>query len=326
MRPFSIPEMGLMLTLCVGSSVFAQGYPARAVRIISQAPVGGPTDIVVRGAAQSLQERLGQPFVIEIRSGANGILGAEACAKANADGYSLCALNGQSVSQNPVMTTKLPYDPQKDFGPVVHLGSLRSALIVHPSVAATTVAQLFEQVRAKPGALAWASYGPSSNSRLYMEWLKSTRGLQFLDVPYKTAGQAFTSMMTGEAQIAMYNAGGASAMAKSGKVRVLAVIGEEPSSFLPGVPSFKDVGIPLQIGNWSGLFAPTGTPRAIVTQVNAEVAKLMASAEFREKFMTAAGLEPERPAGRPVEEFAAFLKADRAAAEELAKVVKVQLE
>jgi tripartite-type tricarboxylate transporter receptor subunit TctC len=316
---------GLVASLVVAHA-HAQGYPARAVRILSQAPVGGPTDIITRGAAQTLQERLGQPFVIENRSGANGILGAEGCAKSVGDGYTVCALNGQAVSQNPVMYAKLPYDPTKDFVPVVHLGSLRSALVVHPSVSATTVAQLFEQAKAKPGSLVWASYGPASNSHLYMEWLKSTRGLQFLNVPYKTAGQAFTSMMSGEAQIAMYNAGASSAMAKGGKLRVLGVIGEEPSVFLPGVPSFKDAGIPLQIGNWSGFFVPAATPRAIVQQLNAEVSKMMAEPAFREKFMTAAGLEPERPAGRPVEEFAAFLKADRAAAEELARVVKIQPE
>src|SRR3954467_3209793 len=156
MRHYSLHKVIITAGALAASTAFGQGYPARAVRVISQAPVGGPTDIVVRGAAQSLQEKLGQPFVIEIRSGANGILGAEACAKATADGYSLCALNGQSVSQNPVMASKLPYDPQKDFGPIVHLGSLRSALVVHPSVPATTVAQLFELARSKPGSLAWA--------------------------------------------------------------------------------------------------------------------------------------------------------------------------
>jgi tripartite-type tricarboxylate transporter receptor subunit TctC len=296
------------------------------VRVISQAPVGGPTDIVTRGAAQMLSQSLGQPFVIENRSGANGILGAETCTKASTDGYSFCALNGQAVSQNPVMYAKLPYDPQKDFLPVVHLGSLRSALVAHPTVSASTVAQVLEAARAKPGSIAWASYGNASNSHLYIEWLKSSRGVQFLNVPYKTAGQAFAAVLAGETQLAMYNAGQSGAMAKAGKIKVLAVIGEEGSAFLPGVPSFKDAGIPLQIGNWSGFFAPAGTPQPVMRQMNAEVAKLMASPEFREKFMTSAGLEPERPAGRPIEEFAAFLKADRAAAEELARVVKIKPE
>ncbi len=206
---------------------------------------------------------------------------------------------------------------------LVHLVSLRSALSVSVSVPASTAAQLFDLAKAKPDALAWATYGSASNSHLYLEWLKSTRGLSFLNVPYKTAGQAFSSMVAGETQIAIYSTGNTVQMAKAGKIRVLAVIGEGPSPFLPGVPSFKDAGISLQIGNWSGFFAPAGMPVAVIQRVNAEVAKMMATAEFREKFMSSVGLEPEHPAGRPVEEFAAFLKTDRAGAEAMAKVVKI---
>ena len=320
-------ELAIALALaCAAAQSFAQAYPAKPVRVISQAPVGGPTDIVTRGAAQQLAQILGQPFVIENRSGANGILACEACAKATPDGYTLCALNGASVSQNPFMYAKLPYDPVRDFAPVVHMGLMRSALLAHPSLPANTIAQVFELAKAKPGTISWSSYGNASDSHLYMEWLKNVRGLHFLNVPYKTAGQAFAAVTAGETQLAVYNAGTPVQQAKPDRLKVLAVIGEEPSAFLPGVPTFKEVGIPLQINNWSGYFAPAGTPRAVIQQINIEIGKMLATSEFREKFMTSAGLEAVRPAGRPVEEFAAFLKADRAAAEELARVVKIQLE
>lgn len=304
----------------------AQTWPVKPVRVIVQAPVGGPTDIVARGASQMLAQTFGQPFVVENRSGANGILGAETCMRVAPDGYSICGFNAQAISQNPVMYAKLPYDPLKDFVPIVHLGSLRSALSVNAAVQASSAAQLFELAKAKPGAMAWATYGPASNSHLYLEWLKGTRGLQFLNVPYKTAGQAFSSMVAGETQIAIYSTGNTVQMAKAGKIRVLAVIGEGPSPFLPGVPSFKDAGISLQIGNWTGFFAPAGMPQEVIQRVNAEVAKMMATSEFRDKFMSSVGLEPEAPAGRPVEEFAAFLKADRAGAEAMAKVIGIKPE
>jgi len=306
----------------LASSVASQSWPSKPVRVIVQAPVGGPTDIVTRGASQMLSLTFNQPFVVENRAGANGILGAETCLRAAPDGYSICGFNAQAISQNPVMVAKLPYDPVKDFVPIVHLGSLRSALSVNAAVPAASAQQLFDLAKAKPGALNWATYGPTSNSHLYLEWLKSTRGLEFLNVPYKTAGQAFSSMVAGETQIAIYSTGNTREMSRAGKIRVLAVIGEGPSPFLPGVPSFKDVGIGLQIGNWTGFFAPAGTPAAVIQRVNTEVAKMMGTAEFRDRFMSVVGLEPEAPAGRPVEEFAAFLKADRAGAEALAKAVK----
>ena len=312
-----------MLAAMVAGTVAAQSWPVKPVRVIVQAPVGGPTDIVTRGASQMLSQSLGHAFVVENRAGANGIVGAEACMRASADGYSICGFNAQAISQNPVMYAKLPYDPVKDFLPIVHLGSLRSALSVNVAVPANSAAQLFDLARTKPGSLSWATYGSASNSHLYLEWLRGTRGLEFLNVPYKTAGQAFSSMVAGETQIAIYSTGNTVQMAKAGKIRVLAVIGEGPSPFLPGVPSFKEAGISLQIGNWTGFFAPAGTPLAVVQRVNAEVAKMMATAEFRDRFMSSVGLEPEAPAGRPVEEFAAFLKADRAGAEAMAKVVKI---
>ena len=305
------------------SVAMAQSWPVKPVRVIVQAPVGGPTDIVTRGASQVLSQTLAQPFVVENRAGANGIVGAEACMRAAPDGYSICGFNAQAISQNPVMYAKLPYDPAKDFVPIVHLGSLRSALSVTATLPVTNAAQLFDLAKAKPGSLSWATYGNASNSHLYVEWLKGTRGLEFLNVPYKTAGQAFSSMVAGETQIAIYSAGNTVQMAKAGKIRVLAVIGDGPSPFLPGVPSFRDAGISLQIGNWTGFFAPAGMAPAVIQRINTEVAKMMATAEFRERFMSSVGLEPEPPAGRPVEEFAAFLKADRAGAEAMAKVVKI---
>lgn len=203
----TLRRLAIAVALTLTASATGQSWPLKSVRVIVQAPVGGPTDIVTRGASQVMTQTLGQAFVVENRAGANGILGAETCMRAPPDGYSICGFNAQAISQNPVMVANLPYDPVKDFLPIAHLGSLRSALSTNAAVSVSSVAQLFDLAKSKPGALNWATYGPTSNSHLYLEWLKSTRGLSFLNVPYKTAGQAFTDMIAGEAQIAIYSTG-----------------------------------------------------------------------------------------------------------------------
>ena len=287
----------------------AQTYPARPVRVIVPSGAGGNNDVTTRGLAQALADSLGQPFVVDNRGGAEGIIGAEACARAAPDGYTLCSTAINVMTFTPVLRRKLPYDTERDFSPVAHQGYLDAVIVAHPSLPATSVAELIALAKAKPDAISWATFGPNTSSFYYMEWLRRTRAAPFLHVPYKTSPQSHTANIAGEVMVNLYGAGLAVAPIKAGKLRALAVTGDRRSVLLPDVPSFKEAGIDLPIRTWYGLFAPAGTPRDIVQRLNSETQRVMAQPGFVEKFLTAVGLS--HPGAMTPEEFAAFLKRDR---------------
>lgn len=293
------------------SEAQAQSYPTKPVRIIRPHPPGAPGDTNTRGIAQALSQTLGQSFVIENRVGGEGIIGAEACARAAPDGYTLCGTDSYVISLNPTLRAKLPYDPLRDFAPVVHQGFLDAALLVHPSVPANSLNELLELAKSRRETMSWASWGLSSSSHLFIEWLKNARGIAFYNVPYKSATQAVQGLVGGQVQVAIYGAGLALPMVKAGKLRALAVTGDRRSSLLPNLPSFREAGFDIWIRAWYGIFAPMGTSKEIVQRLNAEIVKVQADLAFRDKFMAAIGLEHAAPAGATPEEFAAFLKTDR---------------
>jgi tripartite-type tricarboxylate transporter receptor subunit TctC len=303
--------LAVLVALAAFQHAQAQNYPSKPVKVIRPHPPGSPGDTNARGIMQSLSQTLGQPFLVENRVGADGIIGAEACARAAPDGYTLCGTDDLVTSLNPVIRTKLPYEPMRDFSPIVHLGFLDIGLLVHPSVPANSTGELLALAKAKPGSITWATWGVSSLSHLFVEWLKNAKGISFYGVPYKSATQATQGLVGGEVQVAIYGLGLALPMAKGGKLKILAVTGDKRSSIAPELPSVKEAGLDMSLRTWYGLFAPTGTPREIVQRLNAEVGKLLADPGFREKFMTSVGLEYAAPAGGPPEAFAAFLKADR---------------
>lgn len=302
----------------------AQSYPIKPVRIIEPHPAGSVIDTPTRGVAQSLSQALGQPFVVENRVGAEGMIGAEACARAAPDGYSLCATDSLVILVNPVVRAKLPYDPQRDFTPVVLFGFLTSVVVVHPSVPAKTMADLLNHAKSKPGTVTWGSWGLTSLAHLYIEWLKNAKGIAFLNVPYKSALQSTQAVLAGEIQVSLFGVGAAQPLLKAGKLKALAVNGDVRSSIAPDLPSFKEVGIDVFIRAWFGMFAPAGTPREIVERLNAVAAKTLADPEFRAKFLTSQGVEFFPPAGGTAEQFGAFLKAERGMAEKVVKMAGVK--
>jgi tripartite-type tricarboxylate transporter receptor subunit TctC len=307
--------------LTVFGAALAQGYPAKPVRVIVPHGAGGPIDVLVRGLGQYLQQSLGQPFIVDNRGGGDGIAGAEACARAAPDGYVLCATATNVVTIGPSMHTRLPYDPPRDYVAVARVGILDSALVVHPSVPANSVKELIDLARARPESIGWASFGPNTSSYMYMEWLRKLHGAPFLHVPYKTAIQSQNATVAGEVQVNLYAAGQAAALAKAGKLKVLAVTGDKPSPFLPGVPPFKEAGIDLPWRTWFGVFAPAGTPREVVQRLNAEINRTVASAQYVQKFLTTQGITPAP--GTP-EDFSAFLKSDRELFARMMKVIGVK--
>ena len=311
---------GLLALACALAQ--AQGYPSKPIRIIQPAPPGGPSDVQIRAVAPLLQQTLGQPFVIENRPGGDGIISAEACAKAPPDGYTLCLANGGMIVANPLLHSKLPYDAEHDFVPIINMGVFTSAILVHPSVAARSMPELIALAKKEPGTVTWgtASTAPTSADALYIEWFKR-QGVQFLAVPYKINTQAMNGAVAGEVQVVLYAIGQAARLAKSGQLRPIATVSDARSAYLPDLPTMKEQGVDLTLRSWFGLFGRAGMAQQDVRRLNAEIRRIMEDAAFREKFSSAVGLnfEPNTP-----EEFAAFIRDERATLDRLYTQVGVK--
>ena len=290
----------------------SQSWPSKTVRIVVPHTAGAPFDGELRQFAQSMSQVFGQPFVHDNRDGADGAIGAEACAKSAPDGYTLCATTSSVITLNPLVHLKLPYDAEKDFVPIVHVGVLNSAVIAHPSVPVNSFRELMTLARSKPDAVSFGTMGATSYGTLLMGWLRAKNGVSLYGVPYKNATQSMTAAVGGEVQVTTYALGQILPMIKSGKLKALAVVSTKRSQFLPDVPTLSEEGLDMPLPrNWIGMFAPTGTSREIVNRVNGEVARVIASPGFKDKFMMARGIEADEFTAQPADSFAAFLKKDR---------------
>lgn len=316
-----VSVMGLAPCVCVQ----AQTYPTKAVRILSPWAAGGPADVVTRGAAQELAAALGQPFVVETRVGGDGMIAAEAGAKATPDGHLLTGCDQQIMAINPYVHASMPYQI-RELAPVVHYGFLSAGLHVLPSVPANNLQELLELAKAKPNSVAWGSFGPASAPNFFIEWLKKTRGIQFLGVPYKGASFAWQGFLAGDVQVAYFAVGPAAALAKTGKIRTIAIMLGKRVAQMPDVPSYKESGVDLPlVVTWFGLCATAGTPRNVVLRLNSEISKrLIANEALRAKFMTSTGLEVDTPSGESPEAFGQFLVAEQDKYAKLAKIAGIQ--
>lgn len=298
-------------SLLIGAAQ-AQKYPSRPVRILVGTPAGGPGDVVSRGAAQVLSAVFNEGFVVENRVGADGMIAGDACAKAAPDGLTLCTADNYAILVNPLIRLKMSYDPFKDLAPIVHFGHLGVAILVHPSVPANTLKELFDLAKAKPDSITWGSYGLNSSSHFYIEWLKNVHGIRFYNVPYKAASLAFPALLAGEVQVAVFAVGPAATQVKAGKAKALALTIGKRVPQLPDVPTYKEAGLDIDISTWFGLFAPTGTSSDIIHRINAEVSKsLINDPGMREKFLSSQGISPDHPAGASPEVFASTLGPER---------------
>jgi tripartite-type tricarboxylate transporter receptor subunit TctC len=303
--------------IALSGAAFAQGYPSKPVRILTSAPAG-PYDIMLRAVTPALQASLGQSVVIDNRVGANYVPLAEACAKAAPDGYTLCTADLNANVLNLHAYSKLPF-AAKDFAPIVHYGYLYSALIVHPSVPASSLKELLALAKAKPGAINFASPGPASTASMYVEYWKNTGVATFQNVGYKSFVQALNAVVAGEVQVSMFALGGAMAQARAGKVKALAIVGLGRSKLAPDVPTFREAGMELTLTNFGGMLGPSGLPADIVGRWNGEFRKLLADPVLREKAFEAQGFEQQPPSGGTPEQFASFLEAEN---QKIAKVVQ----
>lgn len=292
--------------LAAASPALAQSYPAKQVRIVMPFAPGGGSDVVVRLIAQQLSESLGQSFVVDYRSGGGGIVGSEVVANAPADGYTLL-FTPISFAVNVSLVPKLPFNPVRDFSPMVHIASAPNILLIHPSIPARTVGELVKLARARPGELSFASSGNGTSTHLAAELFKMTAKIELLHVPYKGGGPALTAVIGGEVSMYIASMPAAIPHLRSGRLRGLGITSKKRATTLPDMPTTAESGLPgYEYMGWYGMFAPAGTPHAIVTQLNAEVNKILKTPSVTEK-LAAAGAEP---VGGTSEEFATFVKSE----------------
>ncbi len=264
--------------------VAAQDYPSRPVKIIVPFAAGGPADVYARFLAQRLQEALGQPFVIEDRPGAGSVTGTDAVAKSAPDGYTLLLMsNAQTVNES--LIPNKPYALLRDFAPVAPINYSDLVLVVHPAVAANSLADLIRIAKASPGKLNYASSGPGTPYHMAGELFKSMAGVDIVHVPYKGSSGARTDVLGGQVEMMFDAVTTMSEYAKAGKVRPLATTGTTRSAVLPNVPTMGEAGVPgYEAVIWLGLMAPKATPAAIVNRLNAEVRKIVSRPEVRDEW------------------------------------------
>ena len=302
----------------------AQVYPARPIRMIVPFPAGSASDSLTRAISQELVKSWDHGFVVENRPGASTIIGGEACARAAPDGYTLCMVSIDSMSIMPVLHKKLPFDPAKDFEPIMRLVTFVQGLAVATSLPVSSLTELIAFATEKPGVLNYGSLGQGSNSHLFFEWFARVRGVNLTHVPYKGVPPVIQAVTVNEVQIVNLAVANLIPHHRAGKLKILAVDGTRRSAQLPDVPTFPEAGIPATgFVGWLGFAGPTGISKDVVTRVHAGVAATFANEAFREKFIINLGMTPTE--NNP-EEFARFLKQDREQAVELVRQSGVRLD
>jgi len=316
--------LALVACLVVWSSAGrADNYPNRPIKMIVSIAAGSVTDVIMRTAAAQLQQRLGQPVVVENLGGAAGIVGGQTCAQAAPDGYTICVIYHSTMSYNPLLFSNLPYNPDTDFAPVTRLFWLIEGVFVPASLNVDSVAALKTLAQAKPDGLNYATLGEGSFPDLFLRWLNNQWNTRIVGIPYKGGGPAAQALAAGEVQMTRFGVGNFMGLIQAGQVKALAVTSEQRSPLLPEVPTYAEVGWGAYPGRgWWGLAVPKATPAAIVDTLNAAFVKLFTEPQFMafldKNAVVSATTTPEG--------FAQFLKVDRQAAEVLIKIANAKRE
>ncbi len=283
----------------------AQTYPAKPIRMIVGTSPGGPIDFSARLAAQKLTDALGQPVVVDNRTGASGTIGTEYVAKAAPDGYTLLMGSAATLCIVPALFPKVPYNTLKDFAPVSTVAAVSYVVVVHPSVPVKSIKEFIALAKQKPGELRFGSAGAGSVTHLAVELFRSMAGIEMLHVPYKGAGPAMIDLLGGQLDFMFDSLLTSPPLVKAGRLRALAQTGLQRSPVLPDVPTVNETVLPgYQVSTWFGLVAPAGTPRAIVAKLSAALAKGINNPETREKLL-AQGMEP---VGNTPEQFTQLIR------------------
>ena len=298
----------LILVVCFASAAHAQDFPGKPLRIVVPYPPGGGVDGLARPLADRLSKRWGQSVLVDNKAGAATQIGGDFVAKAPADGYTLLLTTDQTITSNPHLYAKMPFDPMKDLAPVTQLIDLHQMVVAHPSVAAGTMQELVALAKGKPGSLNYGSYGSGSQPNLLFEALKAQTGVNIAHIPYKGIAPALTAAVAGEVQLTMGGTATSRGYFAAGRLKPLAIARAQRLPALPEVPTLREAGFPdIDPKPWFGLFAPAGTPAAILEKIQKDVHAIITDPEFDKREMTGKGYGA---VGSTPAEFAAFIKND----------------
>jgi tripartite-type tricarboxylate transporter receptor subunit TctC len=274
-----------LLSLCFAASSWSQAYPSRPVKIVVPYGVGGSADVYGRFLAAKLQERLGQPVVIENRPGGGSIVGTDVVAKSDPDGYTLLIMSN-THTVNETLIPKKPFDLMRDFAPITGISYSDLMMVVHPSVGVSSVKEFIALAKSKPGALNYASSGNGTPYHMAGELFKSMAGVDLVHIPHKGSDQARASVLGGQVQMMFDAVPTMAANARAGKVKALATSGDKRSPVTPDVPTVAEAGVQgYESGIWLGLMAPAKTPRAVLERLNGEVNRIISSQEVKDAWL-----------------------------------------
>ena len=295
-----------LFVLLFGASAWSQTYPSKAVKIVVPYGVGGPADIYARFIGAKLQDTMGQPFVVEDRPGAGSIVGTDHVAKSAPDGYTLLMMSN-THTVNETLIPKKPFELMRDFAPITGVNYSDLLMVIHPSVPANSLKEFIALVKSKPGALNYASSGNGTPYHMAGELFKAMAGVDLVHIPHKGSDGARTSILSGQVQMMFDAVPTMAANARAGKVKALATSGKVRSPVTPELPTVAEAGVPgYESGIWLGLMAPAATPRPVLEKLNAEVNKIINSADVREAWAKQGAF----PMGMSIEQFDKFLRAE----------------
>jgi len=321
-RRFLHATTACLAALALSGPAAAQppAWPSRPVRVIVPFGAGSGNDLVARLLAERLSRTLGQPFIVDNRVGANGSIGADAVAHAAPDGYTLFVTTNTTQAANPSLMKRLNYDPIKDFAPIGRIANTPALLVVHPSVPVRSVPELVALAKAQPGRLSYAS--GSAGTLVPGAMLTSAAGIDMLHVPYKTIPQALNDVIAGQVQMMFTDMATGLPQVKAGKVRAIGISSLQPAALLPEVPPIAATLPGFELLAWYALYAPAGTPQAVIDRLNAQTRAAVADPALRERF-AAMGLEP---VGSTPQELAAFGRSELEKWTRLIKAAGIQPE
>ena len=296
------------LALLAVTTAHAQSYPSRPIKIVVPYPPGGFNDTLGRTLAAKFTEAWGQPAVVENKPGGNTLIGNDFVAKSPPDGYTLLMV-AFPFSVVPSLFKTMPYNTVNDFAPVILAASSANLLVVNPSLPVKSVGELLALAKSKPGSLSYASTGNGSSNHISMELFKTLAGVDILHVPYKGSAPAVTDLLGGQVQLMFDNTPNVLPHVKAGKLRALGSSRTKRDALTPDVPTIAEAGVPgYDLSVWFGVVAPAGTPKEVVQKLNAEVIKILAMPDVRERFL-AQGVEPQ---GSTPEQFAEHIRSQMA--------------
>ncbi len=313
-----------MVLLAASTVAFAQDWPDKPIRVVVPYPPGGGVDFVSRTVSQRLGEVLKTAMIVDNRSGASGTIGANVVAKSAPDGYTILVASPAEVLVGPISGQKVPYSPEHDLAPVTLIGETPLVIAAHPSLAAKTIQEFIALAKKSPGKFSSGTPGAGSTMNFAGESLNALAGIDMVQVPYRGAEPAVTDLIGGEIPSASVGMPPVVQLAKSGKLRVLAVTSAKRSAAMPKVPAMAELPgfTGYQFTNWMGVFVPAKTPQAVIDKLAAAIAKIVREPTVKERLLSQ-GVEP---VGSSPAEFGAFLEAERQRYTEIAKERRIHVE